>query len=95
LLAFGIDVMPSNPLSNYRWDKTTYDAAKEDQKVEQEKYMPDAVKKPPADRRSIAEQAKALLSGEVKWEPRKWQDIGTIVEVEEDGRRTDDQRRTE
>ncbi|KAI9827141.1 MAG: hypothetical protein M1832_005277 [Thelocarpon impressellum] len=75
------------------WDKDTYDKAREAQEAERDAYMPDALEKPPRDRKSIAEQAKRLLRGEDRWRPREekeaerveWEDVGEPVEVEVDG----------
>jgi hypothetical protein len=38
-------------------------------------------KEPPKDRKSIAQQAKDMLSGKEKWRPT-WQDLGKEVDVE-------------
>ena len=63
-----------------RWEKETHDAAKEEQKREQAWLMPDAAAKPTPDRRSIADQAKALLEGKEKWRPT-WVDYGAASGV--------------
>lgn len=46
-----------------RWDKKTYDAAKKDRDANEASFRPDAREKPSGERKSIAEQARALLAG--------------------------------
>jgi len=48
-------------LSN-RWDKTTYDAANKDRDEQERGARPDAREQPTKERKSIAEQAKDILS---------------------------------
>jgi large subunit ribosomal protein L23 len=50
----------------------------------QDSYKPEALTKPVAERKSIAEQAKALLSGDEEWRITEWEDIGEPQEVEQD-----------
>lgn len=78
-----------------RWDKETFDAAKKDNEKLQATLRPDAKTKPSQERVSIAEQARALLSGKEKWKGRGkagaleemvWEDVGDAVEVEQDVR---------
>ncbi|KFY13193.1 hypothetical protein V492_03417 [Pseudogymnoascus sp. VKM F-4246] len=67
------------------WDKVTYDAAKKEQKSDQEMMGPEAKKKPSLDRESIAEQAARLLEGKDAWKSKdEWEDIGEAMEVEKD-----------
>jgi large subunit ribosomal protein L23 len=68
-----------------RWDKSSWDAAQERQAELDEAIGPNAGRMPKADRKSIAEQAKALLEGKDKWRP-SWMEYGLVreVEVEED-----------
>lgn len=47
--------------------------------------MPDAVLKPAPDRKSIAEQAQALLRGKEKWRPT-WVDYGAALGVDGESR---------
>ena len=54
---------------------------KDAQDNEVQTRMPDAITKPTAERGSIAEQAKRLLRGEVRWKPQ-WEDYGAPVEVD-------------
>jgi len=69
-----------------RWDKDTHDAAKKDREATEATFRPDIREKPTAERKSIAEQAKALLRGEDTWTPAasQWEDDGEAVEVEKD-----------
>jgi large subunit ribosomal protein L23 len=72
----------------FSWDKGTYDAAQEQREKEQSQFAWDAPTKPTPERESIAEQAKALLSGKEAWKPTpqrdEWEDVGDAVEVEQD-----------
>jgi len=68
-------------LSNCRWDKKAWDAAQEAQKAENETFGPDAPTLPKGDRKTLAEQAKALLEGKMIWRP-SWRDYGRAREVE-------------
>lgn len=70
-------------LCDCRWDKKAWDAAQEAQKAENEKFGPDAPTLPKGDRKSLAEQAKALLEGKIVWRP-SWRDYGRAREVEVD-----------
>ncbi|KZF23119.1 hypothetical protein L228DRAFT_281871 [Xylona heveae TC161] len=76
-------VWPEEPEDFSSWEKERYDAAAKSQEKEQEKYRPDYAAKPTAERKSIAEQAQALLSGKEQWRPQ-WVDSGAPVEVEQD-----------
>lgn len=73
-------------LTSNRWDKTTFDAAQKERTEQEEGSRPDARQKPSKDREPIAEQAKAILRGDVKWKPQndEWVDDGEEVEVETD-----------
>lgn len=67
------------------WDKKTYDAAKEEQKSDQELNQPTIKKQPSRERESIAEQAARLLEGKDAWKPKdEWEDVGEAMEVEQD-----------
>lgn len=70
------------------WDKDTYDAANKEREEAESVFAWDARQKPTKERDSIAEQAKALLSGQEAWRqtpPRdEWEDVGEAVEVEQD-----------
>lgn len=68
---------------DYRWDKEAWDAAQEAQEAESEKFGPHAPTLPKGDRKSMAEQAKALLEGKIVWRP-SWRDYGRAREVEVD-----------
>lgn len=68
-----------------RWEKETHEAAREEQKKEQARLMPDADLQPPTDRQSIAEQAQALLKGKEKWRP-SWVDYGAASGVDGESR---------
>jgi large subunit ribosomal protein L23 len=71
-----------------RWDKSTFDAAQKDREMQEETFRPDFREKPSRERASIAEQAKALLSGEERWRPTprndEWDIEGEEEEVETD-----------
>lgn len=69
--------------SDCRWDKKAWDAAQEAQEADNEKFGPDAGTLPKGDRKSMAEQAKALLEGKIVWRP-SWRDYGRAREVELD-----------
>ncbi|KAI9872188.1 MAG: hypothetical protein M1830_001927, partial [Pleopsidium flavum] len=71
-------VWPDTPEDFSPWEKDTYDAANKAQEREQASYQPDAVQKPTTERRSIAEQAQALLEGKEKWRPT-WEDYGLAL----------------
>jgi len=80
-------VWPEEPEDYDRWDKETFDAARKSRE-ESDKRNPmrrESRKLPTEERQSIAEQAKALLEGQAKWEAAnpKWEDIGEAVEVEQ------------
>jgi hypothetical protein len=67
-----------------RWDKATSDASEEDMLAEGFWSSAGEVgrdKEKPKDRKSIGQQAKAMLSGKEKWRPT-WQDLGKEVDVE-------------
>lgn len=67
-----------------RLDKETFDAAEEHQARGQFDNSEGPVKvarRKPNDRQSIAEQAKALLSGKEQWQPT-WKALGQEVEFE-------------
>lgn len=70
----------------YRWDKDVYKAAQEDQEA-YSRGIQRPNREPPAMsvRKSIAEQAKQLLSGEEKWQSTKseWINDGPETEVDE------------
>lgn len=67
------------------WDKETYDAAKKEQKADQELNQPTIKKQPSRERESIAEQAVRLLEGKDAWKSKdEWEDIGEAMEVEKD-----------
>jgi large subunit ribosomal protein L23 len=57
-------------------------------KEHREQFNPDSKTKPTKERASIAEQAKALLSGKDQWKTGTdksiWEDIGEAEEVETD-----------
>ncbi|MCJ1245478.1 hypothetical protein MMC30_002682 [Trapelia coarctata] len=65
------------------WDKRAWDAAQAAQKAENETFGPDAPTLPKGDRKTMAEQAKALLEGNIIWRP-SWRDYGRAREVEVD-----------
>ena len=70
------------------WDKSVYEGT-EKERDEHQKYMaPDSSKLSPADRNSIAKQAKSLLQSTAAWKTGntnpKWEDVGEEVEVETD-----------
>ena len=65
----------------HRWDKKVWDAAQEAQKEENERFGPQAGTLPKGDQKSMAEQAKAILEGKMKWRP-SWIDYGRAREVE-------------
>ena len=71
-----------------RWDKKTHDAAQEDRWKQEEEFRFDFRQKPTRERASMAEQAKALLSGKEGWKPPPkaslWEEDGEEVEVETD-----------
>ncbi|KAK2627792.1 hypothetical protein QTJ16_002438 [Diplocarpon rosae] len=71
----------------HEWEKDTFDAAQEDRKSNSEMYEPGFREKPAKDRKSIAEQAKAILKGEASWKPNQvreqWENDGEAVEVEQ------------
>ncbi|RDW69839.1 hypothetical protein BP6252_08859 [Coleophoma cylindrospora] len=80
---------PEAPGSFEEWDKDTFDAANKDREEQEKQFRPDSRKEPTKERKSIAEQAKALLEGKQKWVPNKivedeWEDVGEEVEVETD-----------
>lgn len=66
-----------------RWDKETYDAAKDSQDKERDRYQPTFKHKASPERPAIAEQAQALLKGKERWKPQ-WEDVGEPMEVEKD-----------
>ncbi|KFY44092.1 hypothetical protein V495_03636 [Pseudogymnoascus sp. VKM F-4514 (FW-929)] len=67
------------------WDKKTYDAARDEQKADQESNQPTFKKQPSRERESIAEQASRLLDGTDAWKSKdEWEDVGEEVEVEQD-----------
>ena len=66
---------------SHRWDKDIWDAAQEAQKKENERFGPEAGTLPKGDRKSMAEQAKAILEGKMRWRP-SWIDYGRPLEVE-------------
>lgn len=67
------------------WDKVTYDAAKGEQKADQELNNPTFKKQPSRERESIAEQAAKLLDGTDAWKSKnEWEDVGEAEEVEQD-----------
>jgi large subunit ribosomal protein L23 len=68
----------------YRWDKERHEEVTEYQNKQREAYSPQAKTTPTNERLSIAEQAKAMLSGEEKWESTEWEDVGEMQEVEQD-----------
>lgn len=74
-------VWPEEPTDFKPWDKDTHTMVKDAQDNEVQTRMPDAITKPTAERGSIAEQAKRLLRGEVRWKPQ-WEDYGAPVEVD-------------
>ncbi|MCJ1416098.1 hypothetical protein MMC32_002433 [Xylographa parallela] len=80
-MAGGAFVWPKEEEDLEPWDKKAWDAAQEAQEVENDKFGPDAAKLPPADRKTMAEQAKALLEGKLIWRP-SWRDYGRSREVE-------------
>ncbi|TVY25331.1 54S ribosomal protein, mitochondrial [Lachnellula hyalina] len=79
-------VWPEEPTNFDEWDKDTHDAAKKEREATEATFRPDIREKPTAERKSIAEQAKALLRGEDTWTPAasQWEDDGEAVEVEKD-----------
>ncbi|KUJ06766.1 uncharacterized protein LY89DRAFT_790162 [Mollisia scopiformis] len=81
-------VWPAVPESFEDWDKSTFDAAAEGRKEEESVYRWDARMQANKERGSIAEQAKALQSGEDSWKQTpvrdEWEDVGEAVEVEQD-----------
>ncbi|PBP18572.1 hypothetical protein BUE80_DR010651 [Diplocarpon rosae] len=80
-------VWPEVPENFDEWEKDTFDAAQEDRKSNSEMYEPGFREKPAKDRKSIAEQAKAILKGEASWKPNQvreqWENDGEAVEVEQ------------
>ncbi|KAN0096834.1 hypothetical protein V8E51_015639 [Hyaloscypha variabilis] len=81
-------VWPEEPKEFDMWDKSTFDAAQKDREMQEETFRPDFREKPSRERASIAEQAKALLSGEERWRPTprndEWDIEGEEEEVETD-----------
>ncbi|KAE8447164.1 hypothetical protein EG329_010995 [Mollisiaceae sp. DMI_Dod_QoI] len=81
-------VWPAVPESLDEWDKDTYDAAKKEREEAESAFAWDVRTKPTKERESMAEQAKALLSGKEAWKqtPQRteWEDVGEAVEVEQD-----------
>lgn len=72
-----------------KWDKKTFDQAREGREVQEGQFRPDARQKPSRERESIAVQAKRLLKGEDRWRtgnPKAdgWEDVGEEIEVETD-----------
>ncbi|MCJ1358521.1 MAG: hypothetical protein MMC33_008521 [Icmadophila ericetorum] len=61
------------------FDKDMFDKASEAREKEQDMRGPNGGKLPPPDRRSIAEQARALLEGREQWRP-SWMDFGGVRE---------------
>ena len=78
MLRGGAFVWPEEEKDLEAWDKKTYDEAMKQQEREQEMMGPNAKMLPKADRRSIAEQAKALLEGREVWRP-SWRDYGVVA----------------
>ena len=85
MLRGGPFVWPEEETNLEAWDKTTYDEAAKEQKRLNEEFGPKGKLMPKADRKSIAEQAKALLEGREVWRP-SWRDYGAVTgrEVEVD-----------
>lgn len=80
-------VWPQEPEDFTPWDKKTFEAARDDQKTQQEVFQPDFKKQPARDRDVIAEQARELLEGKEEWKSGKetvWEDVGEAEEVEQD-----------
>ena len=85
VLRGGPFVWPEEERNLEAWDKKTYDEAAREQRRMNEQNGPDRMLLPKADRRSIAEQARALLEGREVWRP-SWRDYGAVTgkEVEVD-----------
>lgn len=70
------------------WDKKVFDAEQKDRKERQDAMRPDASNRPTKERKSIAEQAQAILDGEDSWQTgntrSEWENVGEEVEVETD-----------
>ncbi|MCJ1318904.1 hypothetical protein MMC15_004236 [Xylographa vitiligo] len=77
----GAFVWPKEEEDLEPWDKKAWDSAEAAQEAENEKFGADAAKLPPADRKTMAEQAKALLEGKLIWRP-SWRDYGRPREVD-------------
>ena len=59
----------------YRWDKRQFDLAEKAREEEQRRHGPQGDMIPRADRKSIAEQARALLEERERWRPT-WMEYG-------------------
>ncbi|CZR64638.1 related to ribosomal protein [Phialocephala subalpina] len=83
-------VWPAVPEKFDDWDKDTYDSAKKEREEAEQIFAHDYRQQPTKERASMAEQAKALLSGKDPWkttperERDEWEDDGEAVEVEQD-----------
>ncbi|MCJ1399715.1 hypothetical protein MMC11_002917 [Xylographa trunciseda] len=77
----GSFVWPKEEEDLEQWDKKVWDAAQAGQETENERLGPGAAQLPPTDRKTMAEQAKALLEGKLIWRP-SWRDYGRPREVE-------------
>lgn len=82
-------VWPVVPEKFDDWDKDTYDAAKKEREEAEKIFAHDYRQQPAKERTSMAEQAKALLSGKDPWKQQaperdEWEDDGEAVEVEQD-----------
>ncbi|TAQ88787.1 hypothetical protein B7494_g2883 [Chlorociboria aeruginascens] len=74
---------PEEPKDFDQWDKSTYDAASEYRKDYESKFSPKHKQEPTVDRKSISEQAKAMLKGEDSWAPSNPDAVGLWRNVEE------------
>ncbi|KAI9829859.1 MAG: hypothetical protein M1819_005957 [Sarea resinae] len=63
-------VWPEEPADFSPWDKERMEAAQKSQKEYRESFLPDANQKPAKGKKSLAEQAKALLEGKERWKPQ-------------------------
>ncbi|KAF2143041.1 uncharacterized protein K452DRAFT_248778 [Aplosporella prunicola CBS 121167] len=62
-------VWPEQPEDFTPWDKDLYSAAQKHNDQHQESMRPENLYKGPADKKTLAEQARKLLKGEDKWRP--------------------------
>jgi large subunit ribosomal protein L23 len=71
-----------------KWDKKVFDAEQKDRGERQDARRHDASLRPTKERKSIAEQAQALLDGEDSWQTgnknSEWENVGEEMEVETD-----------